>query len=145
MSNWGYGAVIVPDKLFWQGLLLTDPKDLAPQVGQAISAAHVAFSAMGKSPVDSIVFGAVQAGLVACVLDHRDEASQAKAAVFAACVSELSGKRFWIVQAWDDAEGTTTDFFELEVETVEQAKAEIERRVAPLKLALLINMTKETK
>ncbi len=137
-NAFGYAAIVVPAKFFWQAFFVPDPKTLAPYVGQAIAAAATGFQAIGKEASDDDILGAMLAGL-ASTIRSGDEA---RAAIFAAAVVELSGERFFVVDVTDEPGGTATRLSPLEVATVDAARAQIETRVQPLKLGLLLRTMK---
>lgn len=131
---YGYGAIVVPSKLFWQAFFIPDPKTLAPYVGQAIALAVKGYQAVGREASEDDILGAMLASLASTI----QSGDQPRAAIFAAAAVEITSKKFFVVDVTDEPEGTSTRFTPLEVATADAAKAQIETRVQPLKLGLLL-------
>lgn len=140
-TAWGYGVVIVPRKLFWQGFVILDPdrKDLQSSIVHAENLAKWGYQASGQEPTEDQVFGSLQSALVECLTGEVDYA-EGKAAIFSAAISKHSGRKYWIIDATEEEHGTTTSFVPLEVHTAEAARNAINHRVMPLKMGHVINV-----
>lgn len=141
---WGYGAVVIGKRLFWQGFVVLDPgrKDLAPSIEHAENVAKFAYQAAGHEPTSDQVFGALQSALVDCFV-KKGMYSEGKAAVFSSAIARHSGQRFFVVAAAEEEGGTRTTFIPLEANTPETARDEVNRIVAPLKMGTIINLMKD--
>jgi hypothetical protein len=126
---WGYGAIVLPRKLAWQGFAILSPGDkhVHAAVGRALaSAAQVEGE---TTPLE----GTIAATLVFCMTKPAPE-SEFGVAVFASALSEVIGHRFWILNAYEDPGGTRTEVVRLEVSTPEAAREAINSAVLPLRM-----------
>lgn len=132
---WGYGAVIFPKTCEWQAFVIPDPgsEPFRTSVGKAL--ANAAQVEGETTPSE----GTVAAALVQCMIAGNEFG----VGVFAAALSEVTERRFWVVDATLDDGGTVTQCSRLDVQSAEEARAEIDRRVMPLKMGqVLKTMTK---
>jgi hypothetical protein len=123
---WGYGAVIFPHKLEYQGFVVIDPEDerIRERVETAIKMAN-------EVREDLPIEAPLAASLVSCMVGG-DEFG---VAVFSSALSKSIGFKFWVVDAKTDPDGTFTQVSTLkEQTTAEAAREAIERRCLPLKM-----------
>lgn len=139
---WGYCAVVVSKDCYWQGLKVPDPKGMTLWITHAENLAKFRFQSQGINASEDQIFGALQAALAECVQQiPADPHMESRAGIFASAIAKRSGERFWVVDVTEqDERGTGTRFTVLDANTAEDARREIEARIAPLKLGLFIKL-----
>jgi hypothetical protein len=143
---WGYAAVVIPSKLFWQGFVVLDPeredvKRLAKELLHNFQIATSIKPAWGPDE-DRAFLGAMQAVLVDTVPKMPAPGAQAIVAAASSWLAKISGHRFFIVNGKPDEKGIETDLVEIPVQTPDQARDYIERQVQPLKMGLMLQLLK---
>jgi hypothetical protein len=146
---WGYGALTIPKLLFWQGFKIIDPHDpdLRDDVHDVIVKAEQVVAQLGPGIGYEITsegcLGAVIAELFSDALKTGGVPQGLSA--HASAFSELTGHRFWIIDAEIGERGTGTRHTMLAVSTAEAARDEINRRVMPLKMGQSLKLMKSRK
>ncbi len=134
-SAWGYGAIVFPRKMQWQGFVIIDPADvsIAAVVKRAIESACIALS---WAPADPrlAVEGALSASITECYLQRNESGL----GIFSSALSQYTGHRFWIIDAVSEVGGIVTTIVPLEVTSPEAARKAIDSRVAPLRMGQLL-------
>lgn len=120
---WGYAAVFRKSTGDWQGFFVPDPEHphWKESVESALSLAAYAtkdiLSMDRKRPI------APEGGLAGALVDVLYEQDWIKVGVFAAALSKMTGKKFWVVAAESDGEGGfNTDFRALKAATPAEAR-----------------------
>ncbi len=142
-GEWGYGAIVIPKDLAWQGFRILDPDDpmLADAVGAYIARAEEAVRTFPDHPV------AVEGILSAGAVDHLQNGREPSLGITASALSKVIGHRFWVIDVGmeSDEKGTYTTVVRLDVTSPEAARDAINSRVMPLKMGQLLRQMKAAK
>lgn len=137
---WGYGAVVIPRKLAWQGFQILEPSDPSIHAEVAKAIAYATQLLEQGPPRESL---SAEGILSACLMSAMEDGNVHGVAVFATALSEEIGCRFWVVDGIGDSDGAATTVTRLAVDSAAAARDQINARVLPLRMGQVLQMMRE--